>query len=86
MDYMATVKEFIIENFLFGDGTNLEDNSSFFENGIIDSTGILELISFLEKKFNINVRDDELSQENFDSITKVTAFLERKIAAEQSNA
>ena len=50
MDSMQIVRNFIIENFLFGDGNGLEENTSFLESGIIDSTGILELVSFLEER------------------------------------
>ena len=84
MNYMSIIKEFIIENFLFGDGESLEDDTSFLENGIIDSTGILELITFLEEKFEINVKDDELIPENLDSLNNVVGFLEKKLEAEQS--
>lgn len=84
MDYMSIIKEFIIENFLFGDEGNLENDSSFMENGIIDSTGILELITFLEEKFEISVQDDELIPDNLDSLNNVVGFLERKIKAQDS--
>jgi len=53
----------------------------FLEEGIIDSTGILELVTFLEEEYSITVEDEELVPENLDSINNVTAFLERKIAA-----
>jgi len=73
------IRAFIVENFLFGNDANLEDNTSFLEEGIIDSTGILELVSFLEEEFSITVDDEELIPENLDSINNVTAYLERKI-------
>jgi len=79
MQYLPIIKEFIIENFLFGDGENLQDDASFLDNGIIDSTGILELITFLEEKFGISVKDDELIPDNLDSLTKVAGYLERKL-------
>ncbi|MCP4372534.1 MAG: acyl carrier protein, partial [Deltaproteobacteria bacterium] len=72
---------FIVENFLFGSEDGLKDETSFLEEGIIDSTGILELVTFLEEEFSITVEDEELVPENLDSINNVTAFLERKIAA-----
>ncbi len=75
------IKTFIIENFLFGSEDGLKDETSFLEEGIIDSTGILELVTFLEEEFSIAVEDEELVPENLDSINNVTAFLERKIAA-----
>jgi len=73
------IKTFIVENFLFGSEDGLKDETSFLEEGIIDSTGILELVTFLEEKFSITIEDEELVPENLDSINNVTAFLERKI-------
>ncbi len=75
------IKTFIVENFLFGSEDGLKDETSFLEEGIIDSTGILELVTFLEEEFSIAVEDEELVPENLNSINNVTAFLERKIAA-----
>ena len=74
------IKNFIIENFLFGNANGLQDDTSFLEEGIIDSTGVLELVTFLEEDFGIQVDDEELIPENLDSIDNVTAYLERKIA------
>ena len=76
-----TIKTFIIENFLFGSEDGLKDETSFLEEGIIDSTGILELVTFLEEEFSIAIEDEELVPENLDSINNVTTFLGRKIAA-----
>jgi len=78
-DHKTIVKEFIIENFLFGNADGLQDGTSFLEEGIIDSTGVLELISFLEEEFSIEVEDEELIPENLDSINNVTVFLQKKI-------
>lgn len=72
------IRMFIIENFLFGNNDNLEDNSSFLEEGILDSTGILELVGFIEEEFNITVKDEELIPEYLDSINNVTAYLQNK--------
>ena len=73
------IKEFIIENFLFGEAEGLKDDTSFLDEGIIDSTGILELVNFLEEDFEISVDDEELVPENLDSINNVAAYLEKKI-------
>ena len=78
-DSKSKIKSFIIENFLFGNADGLNDDTSFLEEGIIDSTGVLELIAFLEEEFEIKVQDEELIPENLDSIDKVTVFLGRKI-------
>ncbi len=75
------IKIFIIENFLFGSEDGLKDETSFLEEGIIDSTGILELVTYLEEEYSITIEDEELVPENLDSINNVTAFLERKTAA-----
>jgi acyl carrier protein len=74
------IREFIIENFLFGASNGLQDDTSFLEEGIIDSTGVLELVTFLEENFEIQVADEELIPENLDSINNVAAYLERKAA------
>ena len=79
-DRKKQIREFIIENFLFGNANGLKDETSFLEEGIIDSTGVLELVTFLEEKFEIQVADEELIPENLDSINNVTTYLERKIA------
>ena len=69
------VREFIVENYLFGDDERLETNTSFLDEGIIDSTGMLELIEFISEEFEITVEDEELIPENLDSIDNVTAFV-----------
>ena len=84
MSHLETVKNFVIENFLFGDSSKLEDDMSFLESGIIDSTGILELIGFLEETYDIKVEDEELIPENLDSIKSVVEFLERKLTKERA--
>ena len=73
------IRQFIVENFLFGDDNGLKDDTSFLDEGIIDSTGILELVSFLEEDFGITVEDEELVPENLDSIKNVVAYLEGKM-------
>ena len=73
------IREFIVENFLFGKDDGLQDDTSFLDEGIIDSTGILELVSFLEEEFLISVEDEELIPENLDSIMNVVVYLQKKI-------
>lgn len=82
MSYLETVRNYVIENFLFGDASQLEDDTSFLDSGIIDSTGILELIQFLEETYGITIADEELVPENFDSLNNVVQYLERKIPVE----
>lgn len=75
------VRQFIEERFLAGAGLeSISDDSSFLENGIIDSTGVMELVDFLEDSFVIKIQDEELIPENLDSIDSVVAYLEKKMA------
>ena len=79
MEYKQAIREFIVENFLFGNANGLRDDTSFLDEGIMDSTGALELINFLEEEFSIVVEDEEMIPENLDSIDKVESYLVRKI-------
>jgi acyl carrier protein len=79
MDHMENIRNFIIENFLFGDAEKLEDETSFLDSGIIDSTGILELIAFLEENCDISINDDEMLPENFDSLNNISVYLSGKL-------
>lgn len=74
-----TVKTYVIENFMFGAADGLSDETSFLDEGIVDSTGVLELVEFLEKTFGITVEDDELVPENLDSIDNIAGFVQRKL-------
>jgi acyl carrier protein len=78
MDASTTIRQFIIENFLFEEDNNLKEDTSFLESGTIDSTGILELVSYLEETYGIIVEDEEMIPENLDSITNMVTYLERK--------
>jgi acyl carrier protein len=85
MSFVSEIREFIIENFLFGDGDRLGDDTSFMEEGIIDSTGILELIMFVEKTYGLKIEDDELIPENLDSLQNIASFLERKLSGGEAS-
>jgi acyl carrier protein len=78
-DPKGIIRMFVVENFLFGNAEGLMEDTSFLESGIIDSTGVLELVSFLEEEFSIKVKDEELVPENLDSINNVSAYLQKKI-------
>jgi acyl carrier protein len=78
MSTAATIRRFIIENFLFNDSNTLADDTPFLESGTMDSTGVLELVSFIEESFDIAVADEDLIPENLDSIGRVAAYIERK--------
>lgn len=74
------IRQFIAENFLFSDnGFDLGDDVSFLDEGIIDSTGTLELVVFVEDTFSFEVGDDEIEPENFDSVNKLAAYIQRKV-------
>jgi acyl carrier protein len=74
-----TMKEFINERFLMGAGfKGIDDDDSFLENGIIDSTGVLELVTFTEETFGIHIEDEELTPDNLDSLDKITFFVGTK--------
>jgi acyl carrier protein len=73
------VREFIFHKFiLINDPALLENDDSLIEKGIIDSTGMLELVAFIGNEFGITVEDDELIPDNLDSIHKVVSFIQRK--------
>ena len=78
INYLETTKQFIVDNFLFGDGAKIANDTPLFEKGIIDSTGVLELVAFIEDNFNVTVADDELVQENFSSLNAIEKFLQSK--------
>jgi acyl carrier protein len=76
------VRSFILTNYLFTDDAKaLDDAASLMQGGTMDSTGILELIMFLEEKFGIKVADEEMVPANLDSVNNVVAFVDRKKAA-----
>lgn len=76
------IRKFVVDNFLFGqDDSRLGNGDSFLEHGIIDSTGVLELVSFLETRFDMKIGDAELVPDNLDSIDGVAGFVRRKSAA-----
>jgi acyl carrier protein len=73
------VKEFILRNFLFTDDMNaIANDALLIEQGVIDSTGILEVIMFLEESFSIKVKDEEMTPAHFESIDAIAAFIEKK--------
>ena len=72
------VRTFIIEEFLFGQAGDLSDGDSLLEKGVLDSTGVLELVAYLDRTFSIKVEDAELVPDNLDSIKSICSYLERK--------
>jgi len=80
------IRQFVIDNFLFGCEGDLKNDASFLENGIIDSTGVLELIAFLEDDFAITLREHDLTPDNLDSIDKLTGLIERRLSPQEEVA
>lgn len=74
------IRQFIVDNFLFGqETTEFSDEASFLESGLIDSTGVLELVAFLEERYGIVVADEELIPENLDSVNNLEAYIARSL-------
>jgi len=72
------LRSFLVGHFLFGEDNGMTDDASLLELGVLDSTGVLELVSHLEEAYNFKVADDELVPENLDSIDSLVQFVERK--------
>jgi acyl carrier protein len=77
-DVRAQIKAFIVNNFMFGSDNGLKDDTSLLDEGIMDSNGALELVSFLEETFGITVEDEELIPENLDSVDNLVGYLKKK--------
>ena len=75
------IREFVVQNFLFGQDNGVTDDASFLEQGIVDSTGVLELVAHLQDRYGIKVADEELIPDNLDSISAIAAFVLRKRAS-----
>ena len=78
MDMKLQIRQFIGKNFYIPDAASLRDDTSLLDQGIIDSTGVLELVGFLEETFGISVLDTETLPENLDSIDRIAAYVQRK--------
>ncbi len=77
----AQVRQFVIENFLFGrSDLTLASDTSFLESRIIDSTGVLELVSYLEGTYGIEITEEEMDPANLDSLDRIVAFVSKKRA------
>ncbi len=81
MEIKEKVKTFIRESFLFDSTAQIEDGDSLLEKGIIDSTGVLELILYLEEEFGVKIEDEEIIPENLDSVLSIETLLKSKNGA-----
>jgi acyl carrier protein len=81
MDIKAQVRQYIAKNLLFSDnGFAYTDDASFLEEGIVDSLGVMELVLFIEEKFEVKVQDEELTPDNFDSVNKLASYIQRRLS------
>ncbi|WP_208543255.1 acyl carrier protein [Marilutibacter alkalisoli] len=80
-DIRATVRQYILDNFLMGNEEAYADDASFMDAQLLDSTGFLELVQFLEETYGIKVEDMEMMPDNLDSLVAVEQFVLRKLAA-----
>ena len=79
MSVEQKIRDYILDNYLFTDDQSaLSNEDSFLDKGIIDSTGIMEVIFFLEEEFDIQVEDDDMVPENLDSVKNIVAYIEKK--------
>jgi acyl carrier protein len=72
------VRAFVVRHFLFGEDNGMPDSASLLEQGVVDSTGVLELVTFLETSYGLKIADDELVPDNLDSIDRIVEFIQRK--------
>jgi len=80
MDIQTRVRTYIRENFFLGDDTPLGATQSLIDSGVVDSTGIMELVLFLEETYGFQIRDEEMLPQNLDTLENIARFVERKTA------
>lgn len=79
MTIEAQIKDYIAKNLLFSeDGYSYSDDTSFLQEGIVDSVGIMELVAFVEDQMGVQVEDQEIVPDNFDSVSRLAAYVRRK--------
>jgi acyl carrier protein len=72
------IRQNLAENMLFTEQFELDDEASFLEEGVVDSTGVMDLVLFAEETFKIEIKDDDITPDNFDSVNKLAAYIHRK--------
>ena len=79
MDIKPQIRDYIAKNILYSDnGFEYDDDASFLEEGIVDSVGIMELVLFIEETFGMPVDDEDLTPDNFDSVSKLAGYITRR--------
>ena len=86
LETRAKLRQFVVTNFYVADPSGLEDDTSLIESGLVDSTGMLEVIGFVESQFQLRVGDQDLVPANFETIARIADFVERRRAAGASPA
>lgn len=82
MDTRAVIRRFIANNLMYSsNGFQLDDDVSFLEEGVVDSLGVMELVVFVEEQFGVQVADEEVTPEYFDSVNRLAHYIELKSAA-----
>ena len=79
-DIKNSVRKFLLDNFVMGGNVTIADDTSFMKAHILDSTGFIELILFIEESFDVKVDDAEMLPENFDSLLNIEGYVDRKRA------
>jgi acyl carrier protein len=79
-DVSNEIRGYIVENILFGEGRMLEADTSLHHGGIVDSMGMLEIITFVEERFGIKVADSDMVPENFGTLRRLSGYVEKKIS------
>jgi acyl carrier protein len=75
------IRGFIVDTFLLGHDDGFDDSDSLIDGGIVDSTGVMEIVAFLEEAYGIAIADDELVADNLDSVERLRKFVDGKLAA-----
>ena len=83
MNIQNEIRDYIVENILYGEELKLKPDESFRDNSVLDSIGFLELITFVEEKYSIVVEDSEVVPKNFDSLVNISVFIEKKLKQKQ---
>ena len=79
-DIQSEIYQFIVNNFMFGQADGLKYDESLLQRGVIDSTGVLELVSYLQDNFNITVEDSEIVPANLETVQGIVAYVEKKLS------
>jgi acyl carrier protein len=78
-DVAERIRAYLVDSFLLGEDDGFDNTDSLIEAGIVDSTGVMEVVTFLEESFVIDIADDELVADNLDSVDRLAAFVQRKL-------